>query len=227
MNIPAGYIVGSFVSEDKNRFRCTVKINGTAETCYIASSCRLDNFVNLPGKTVLLKPTTGKQASIKHAVFAVKHKRSYVLLNSLQANTAVENSLRSKKLAMLGKRSLYKKEFTVDNYKADLYLPNSRTIVEIKSVITFQQKAFFPTVYSERALKQLTALADLLNKGYAAHLIIVALSPYIEEIEISKETAFYTLLKQCVARGLTVSAFTCRLLSNGNVKLDREIIVSM
>ena len=223
MKIPVGYTAGTFVSEEKNRFRCTVNIDGTAETCYIASSCRLDNFIELPGKTVLLRPVIKKKASTKYAVFAVKHERSYVLLNSSLANTAIENSLRSRKLAMLGKRLPYKKEFTIDNYKADLYLPDSQTLIEIKSVITLQKKAFFPTVYSERALKQLAALEALLGKGFKAHLIIIALSPYVEEVEIPKETEFYTALKRCISCGLSVSAFTCRLTSDGSVKLDREI----
>jgi len=223
MNIPIGYAVGSFVSEDKNRFRCTVKINGAAETCYIASSCRLDNFINLNGKTVLLKPTVSKKASTKHTVFAVKHKRSYVLLNSFLANTAIENSLHSRKLAILGKRLPYKKEFTIDSYKADFYLPDSRTIVEVKSVITLQKVALFPTVYSERALKQLSALRELLGKGFSAHLIIVALNPYIEEIEIPKETEFYATLQHSISCGLSVKAFTARLTSSGYVKIDRAI----
>ena len=223
MKIPNGCTIGTFISEDKNRFRCTVNIDGTTETCYIASSCRLDNFIDLVGKTVLLKPTNGGKTEIRYAVFAVKHKRSYILLNSLLANSAIENSLHSPKLALLGRRTTYKKEFAVDAYKSDFYFPESQTVIEVKSVITAQKTAFFPTVYSERALKQLKELEGLLEKGFNAHLIIVSLSPYVEEIEISRDTTFRVALMQCISRGLSVGAFTCRLSNDGRVRLDRRI----
>lgn len=223
MKIPNGYTIGTFISEDKNRFRCTVNIDGTAETCYIASSCRLDNFIDLVGKTVLLKPTNGSKAEIRHAVFAVKHKRSYILLNSMLANTAIENSLHSRKLTLLGRRATYRKEFAIEAYKSDFYLPETQTVIEVKSVITTQRKAFFPTVHSERALKQLHEIEGLLTKGFNAHLIIVSLSPYVEEIEIPRDTTFHAALMQCIACGLSVSAFTCRLSNNGRLRIDRRI----
>lgn len=103
--IPEGCIVGTFVSEEKNRFLCTVNNAGIHETCYIASSCRLDNFIDLRGKRVLLKATASKNASTKYAVCAVKHKQSYILLNTALANRAIENSMNSRRLSCFGKRS--------------------------------------------------------------------------------------------------------------------------
>jgi len=223
VHIPEGCITGRFVSEDKNRFLCTVEIDGAKETCYIASSCRLDNFINLRGKTVLLKPTEGKFASTNYAVFAVKHKRNYILLNTSFANKAVENAMYNRKMSMLGKRIDVKREFTVENYKTDFYIPNSNTIVEVKSVISVKDKAQFPTVYSERALKQLQIIEGLLQNGYAAHLVIVSLNPYVKEIEIYKNTEFYEFLSRCVACGLMVEAFSCKLMDDGNATIWKKI----
>lgn len=223
MHIPEGCITGRFVSENKNRFLCTVEINGAKETCYIASSCRLDNFINLRGKTVLLKPTEGKFASTNYAVFAVKHKRNYILLNTSFANKAIENAMYNRKMSMLGKRIGVKREFTVENYKTDFYIPNSNTIVEVKSVISVKDKAQFPTVYSERALKQLQIIEDLLQNGYAAHLLIVSLNPYVKEIEIYKNTEFYEVLSRCVSCGLMVEAFSCKLMEDGNARIWKKI----
>ena len=50
------YIYGTFQMEIKNRFLCSVNIDGKDETCYIPSSCRLSNFIDMTGRTVLLKP---------------------------------------------------------------------------------------------------------------------------------------------------------------------------
>ena len=69
MNKPENYIFGKFIREEKNRFLCTIEIDGSETLCYIASSCRLTNFINLNGKTVMLVPTRGPKANKEYAVF--------------------------------------------------------------------------------------------------------------------------------------------------------------
>ena len=44
---------GIFKKELKNRFLCLVEIDGEDTLCYIPSSCRLSNFIDLTGKEVL------------------------------------------------------------------------------------------------------------------------------------------------------------------------------
>lgn len=223
MQVPEGHITGIFLTEDKNRFLCTVNVNGAKETCYIASSCRLDNFIDLRKKTVLLKATTSKKASTRFAVCAVKHKRSFILLNTSLANKAVENSLSSRKTAFFGYRLDAKKEHTVDGYKADFYFPTSKTIVEIKSVISTESTATFPTVFSERTISQLLLLEQLLQNGYSARFVIVSLNPYVQEIMILKNTEFYSHLMRCIEHGLEIDCFTCRLSDDGNVYIQKRI----
>ena len=223
MNIPDGYVVGTFISEDKNRFLCTVNIGGADETCYIASSCRLDNFIDLRGKTVLLKPVASKKATTRYSVFAVKHKRGFILLNTSLANTAISNTMHSKKLAAWGKRKNAKKEVTVDGYKTDFYISDSKTIVEIKSIISLEDTATFPTVYSERALKQLKKLEELLGGEYSARLVIISLNPQVKRVEILKDSDFYEVLLRCLERGLIIEAFTCKLANDGKVYIHKRI----
>lgn len=80
---PTKLKIGQFISESKNRFLCTVRIDGTEEICHIASSCRLDNFIDLRGKYVLLVENMSKTSKTRHSVIAVKHKRNgYVTTNS-------------------------------------------------------------------------------------------------------------------------------------------------
>lgn len=223
LKLPLNHIEGRFVSEDKNRFRCTVEIEGVKETCYIASSCRLDNFVDLKGKLVLLKATESKNASTKYVVQAVKHKQSYILLNTSLANKAIENLLPSRRLASLGERACVKKEYTIEGYKSDFYIPCSKTIIEVKSIITTRTVAAFPTVYSERALNQLKSIEAFLESGYKAHYFILSLNPYVKEVEIIKDTEFYDALSRCISRGLIVDAFVCRLSDDGQVRVDKRI----
>ena len=152
------FIEGIFVQELKNRFLCEVLIDGASTVCYVPSSCHLSNFLVLKGKKVLLVPTQVPNARTKYALFAVRYRRSYILLNTSMANRAVENSIHSRRFAFLQKRAFVLKEHRINNYKADLYIQDSSTVIEIKSIISTDVRASFPTVFSERTQKQLTQL---------------------------------------------------------------------
>jgi len=80
------FIEGIFVQELKNRFLCEVLIDGASTVCYVPSSCHLSNFLVLKGKKVLLVPTQAPNARTKYALFAVRYRRSYILLNTSMAN---------------------------------------------------------------------------------------------------------------------------------------------
>lgn len=223
VHVPEGYISGSFVSEEKNRFLCTVEIDGAKESCHIASSCRLDNFIDLRKKTVLLRKTESKKASTRYSVYAVKHKFGYILLNTSLANKAILNTLKSRKLSFLGKRDEIKKEYSICGYKTDFYIPSSRTVIEIKSVISTEDKAVFPTVFSERTVNQLLIIEKLLRNGYKACFVIVSLNPYVKEIQLRKDSECCKELLRCIDLGLQIETFTCKLKDDGNVYIHKRI----
>ena len=72
-------IYGTFKEETKNRFLCQVTIDNEDVECYIPSSCRLGNFIDMKGRTVLLKHNQAKDARTKYAVYAVKIKNEFIL----------------------------------------------------------------------------------------------------------------------------------------------------
>lgn len=216
---------GQFINESKNRFLCTVKIDGAEEICYIASSCRLDNFIDLRGKSVLLARNKGAKGRTQYSVIGVKHKRSYIILNTSWANKAIDSSLLKRRFSFLGKRRDYRAEIDVCGYKADFYIPCSKTIIEVKSVIATSDAAFFPTVYSERTLVQLKRIAELLDEGYKGYFIIVSLNPYVKAINLLQDTEVVLQLNECMARGLIVKGFCCRLSADGLPQITSEIPV--
>lgn len=216
------FVVGTFKRELKNRFLCEVQIDGEDVVCYVPSSCHLSNFVRLEGKKVLLVSTKTAGSRTPFALFAVPYKRNYIILNTSMANRAIENSIHRRWFSFLGRRKDIIKEHTVDGYKADLFLPASNTIVEIKSIISVKDSAIFPTVYSERTINQLKAIYSMLRNGYKVCLAIVSLHPYVKGIQIDTTTEFYTELVKCLGAGLVIKAFTCRL-KNGKVQIEKEI----
>lgn len=217
-------IAGQFVRELKNRFLCETVIDGKVEVCYIPSSCHLSNFLQLEGKEVLLMPTVAKKARTAFAVVAVKFKRSYIVLNTSYANRLVEYAIQGRKLSYLGKRKKWSREKNVDKYKCDLYIEDTRTIVEIKSVISANDTAVFPTVYSERSLNQLNKIRELLQAGYRVDYIIVSLNPYVKSIQLLRSTQFYVEFKECIDLGMSVHAFNCKV-KNELILLNKGLAI--
>lgn len=219
------FIIGKFKRELKNRFLCEVQIDGRDVVCYVPSSCHLSNFLQLEGKRVILIPTQTPNSRTKYALFAVPFKKNYIVLNTSMANRAIECGLIGRRFSYLGKRKEWLKEHKTDGYKADLYIPSSKTIIEIKSIISTSDAAIFPTVYSERTINQLKQIQQLLLNGYRVCFMIVSLHPYVKNVTIDKSTEFYSELIKCLDSGLIIKSYTSRL-KNNVLSVDKEININ-
>ena len=206
------YVYGTFQTEIKNRFLCSVNIDGEEVICYIPSSCRLSNFIDMTERTVLLKPIETPNARTPYAVYAVKLHKNFILLNLAQANRVVETQIRRRYFSFLGVRKNVQREYKIGNYKPDLFIHDTNTLVEIKSTLAFSRESTFPTVYSERAVKQLKEISRLLDEGYRACYVLVSLNPSVKEIAINAEVEdYYKAFIECVKKGMTYCAFSVRL----------------
>lgn len=198
-------IYGLFKEEIKNRFLCTVNIEGADTVCYIPSSCRLSNFIRLENRTVILQPIKKKNARTKYSVYAVKYRRGFVPLNLSATNKVIEENIGKRTFAFLGKRKEIFREKMVDEYKSDLYIADTDTIIEVKSILSFDKTANFPTVFSERANRQLEDLARLLSGGHKVCYMFVSMCSSVEQIHINEaQDEYCKLFKDCVNRGMMV-----------------------
>lgn len=189
---------------------------------HVSSSCHLSNFLDLKGKSVLLAPTQSKNARTQFALFAIPYKKNYILLNTSMANRAVADSIKGRRFSFLGRRGTIYTEHYVGGYKSDIYIQDTNTIIEVKSVLSTEKCALFPTVFSERALKQLEKLRDLLSLGYRVHYSVISLNPYVSSIYFVSDAQFTPLLKSCIDLGMTISAFSCRIDDN-RVYIDKRL----
>lgn len=226
----SSYTQGIFKCEIKNRFLCLVDVDGDDVVCYIPSSCRLSNFIDLTNRIVLLLPTKAKNARTQYAVFAVKYRNRYVLLNMTHANRIIEEQINRRFFSFLGKRKFVTHEAFVEGYKSDLYIEDSNTVIEIKSILSFDKKAKFPTVYSERAICQFAKMKELLDKGYKVCYIFVSLNPGVKQVEINQDIGeYYNLFTQCVEKGMMYCGFSIDLKNESpyvyskiNIDLDKN-----
>lgn len=219
-------VFGTFKEELKNRFLCSVEIDGQKELCYIPSSCRLSNFLDLTDKTVLLKPTISKGTRTKYSVYAVKLHGKYVLLNLSQPNKLVKDQLHRRYFSYLGTRKTIKTENMIEGYKADLFIEETNTIIEIKSFLCFEQSSKFPTVYSERAIEQLNKLKSLLNHGYKVCYLFMSLGSTVKTVSINMHMPEYAeAFNQCLQLGMQYDAFTIKLNEQFQPEIKKRISV--
>lgn len=218
---------GTFIRELKNRFLCTVSINGESTECYIPSSCRLENFIALEGRTVFLLPNKSPNARTRYSIFAVRLGRQNILLNLSYANQIIDEGLGGRRFSFLGPRTTVYRERTIAGYKSDLFIADTKTLIEIKSLLSFDEVAFFPSIDSERRIKQLSDLSALLQGGFRVAYFLVSLNPKVHEIQISTEDeAFTSLFRECVERGMIVRGIAVKL-RKGRPTIDRMIPVSI
>lgn len=206
---------GTFKQELKNRFLCLVEIDGEDTLCYIPSSCRLSNFIDLTGRKVLVSPVSSPGARTKYSVYALSGINGFILLNMSKANEIVAGSINSKRFSYLGKRTLIKTEYEVGGYKSDLYIQDTKTVVEIKSILSFakDRKACFPSVYSQRAICQLNKLKCLLDAGYRVSYIFVSLNPNIKQLAINGDIKEYRdAFNCCIEKGMMVKGVSLKLI---------------
>ncbi len=216
---------GVFQQELKNRFRCVVTIDGKDELCYVPSSCRLSNFIDLNGESVLLTPSINS-VTLPLTLFATAEKRKATILNLSIANEAVFEALKGRRFSFLGKRKSIRREVLLNGYKADIYIEDTRTAMEIKTIISSEKNALFPSVKSKRRLRQLEHINRLLQEGYKVCYTFVSLSPNVRSIELDRTSAFYPAFLACVNKGM--SYYGCSLeYRNGEIGIASAIEVKI
>ena len=212
---------GTFKYELKNRFLCLVNINGVDTICYIPSSSKLGNYLDLRNKEVLLKPTKSEKTHL--AVYAIRYKQNYITLDMNTPNQVIETEIKRRYFSFLGKRSNVQKEKSICGYKCDLFIDDTNTIIEIKSILSNEKHALFPTVHSDRANQQLSKISELLDSGYNVCYCFVSLNPYVRSITLNKnEFDYFNLFKTCTSKGMIVKGFAIRLV-NEEPTICREL----
>ncbi len=194
---------GVFVGESKNRFLCIVRIDGIETEVYVQSSCRLENFIDLRGKKVYLKKIE-KPKRVKYSLVAFRFKKNFSLLSPKMANDIFYRYLLTKRSACYGLRSEILKEYQIEDYKSDFYIPKTKTIFEIKALLSFDSTGIFPTIYSERSLIQLDSIEKLLKKDYKCYYIVISLNPLQKRLSLNIETKLGKKLLELEEQGLII-----------------------
>lgn len=201
-------IEGIFIKESKNRFLCDVLINGQIEECYVANSSKVEKYINLRNKSILLRRNEGKKARTRFSLFAVKYFSKYIVLNLNKVNDFLNYYLRATELKQTEIYTISQDEI-LNGYKADLVIRETalskEKMIEAKATIDVRHSTQFPKTHSERAIKQLNKIRSLLDDGHSIEYYLVSLSPIVKEIRLdSSFTEFYHLFNECIEKGLVI-----------------------
>lgn len=214
---------GIFLEESRSRFLCKVNIAGEVSECYVPSSCKLGKLVDLEGKEVLLRPVSKKNARTQFAVQAIKNDKEYILLNLADANRIIYDNMQRRFFSFIGRRKHIRNEIVVDGYKADLYVEDTDTIVEIKTLLSPSKNAVFPSVASKRAEEQLQKIERLLETHKVCY-IITSLNPATKSIELNSAMGQYEeLFNKCISRGMKCRGYSIVLNENKVPEVKRSI----
>lgn len=217
---------GVFIEESKNRFICRILIEDEIHECYIASASRLDNYIKLVGKKVLLVKNLKENSRTRYSVFAVKYYNKYILLNLNIVNRIVH-----KYLIMNNKNCIVNREQYINEYKADFVITgNKNIVVEAKGIIATKRSVLFPIVYSPRAIFQLKEILNLLDHGCNVQYYFISLSPIVRTIIINSSneySEYHKLLCKCVEKGMEIKGFSVKYEKSSTIQINRRIRVML
>ena len=210
-----------FKKELSGRFLCEVDIDDRIELCYVPSSSHLSPYINLKDKKVLLKKNKGKNLRTKYTLYAVEYNDTYILLNLNDLNDIflkfLNNSLNNSVEA--------KKEYKINKYKSDYYIPKYKKVIEIKGVISEDETAIYNFNTHARAYAQLKSIKGLLKEGYKVDYVFVILTPQISKINISdKRLKENKLFIECIRLGMDIKFYKTIYLNNQFKLFEQNIL---
>ena len=101
---------------------------------------------------------------MRYSLHAVKIGRQFVLVNLSEVNRIFSEQIYRRRFSFLGSRKNVCREHIVRGYKADLFIEDSSTLIEIKTLLASERSARFPSIDSKRSIGQLLKLKELLQK---------------------------------------------------------------
>lgn len=174
-------IEGLFLEECKGRFIGKVLVEGRTEECYISSTSRLEKYVELFNKPVLLEKTQGTNLRTRYKLYALQNQDNFIFLNLNESNQMLEGYLLSQGV----KQEEIIREYTCGNgLKVDLKI-GADYYIEVKAVLSDKRETIFPGERSRRFERQLELYKQLLEAGKRVELAIMLFNPQIQKVSLN------------------------------------------
>jgi len=165
-------VPGKFISRP-NRFVAHVEIDGTETVVHVKNTGRCKELL-VPGCTVYLEKSNNPARKTPYDLIAVekvvKNRAILINMDSQAPNKVAAEWIRSH-AELFPEITLLKPECTYGNSRFDFYVEFSgrKMFIEVKGcTLEFDGHAKFPDAPTERGVKHLTELADILREHRAS-----------------------------------------------------------
>lgn len=201
-------ITAKFIEECSNRFLCLCEMDGEIIECYVSSSSKLEKYIKLKNKKVMLSENRGKNLRTSYTLQAAKVNGHWVLLNlNLINELYFEMLVHVRKIAA----DEIQREKFVEQYKTDFYIDKQKLLIEAKGILADTKEAVYPVVSCGRALRQLYAIYERLREGFSVEYGFVLMNSSIKHIQINpKEEEVRMMFKKCIGAGMMVKFYSVR-----------------
>ncbi|MCL2865185.1 MAG: DNA/RNA nuclease SfsA [Lachnospiraceae bacterium] len=209
-----------------NRFIAHVLIDGKQEVVHVKNTGRCRELL-LPDAEVYVDESDNLNRKTKWDLIGVRKGDMLINMDSNAPNKVVHEWLLAGKL--FHNVTYIKPESKYKNSRFDFYVEaeGRKIYIEVKGVTLEEERvAKFPDAPSERAIKHLNELAEAMEAGYEAYVILVIQMKGVDYFTPNQAThpAFGEVLKETRDKGAKVLAYDC-LVTENSLELDCEVKV--
>lgn len=211
-----------------NRFIAQVEIDGVVYAGHVKNTGRCKELLR-PGSLVYLEESINPNRKTKYDLVAVEKEKVLVNMDSQAPNKVVKEWLEAG--GIYPNPTLVRSEMKHGNSRVDFYIEDEdrKAFIEVKGVtLENDGVAAFPDAPTERGIKHIYHLIDVLKEGYEAYLIfIIQFKPvkYLMPNDVTHPD-FGKALKEAVAAGVHVLAYDCNVTPD-SMQMDQIVQVQL
>lgn len=194
-----------------NRFIAQVEIDGVVQVSHVKNTGRCKELLR-PGRLVYVEENSNPNRKTKYDLVVVEKEKLLVNIDSQAPNKVVKKWLEAG--GIYPNPTLVYPEMKQGNSRVDFYIEDNdrKAFIEVKGVtLENDGEAAFPDAPTERGIKHIYHLIDVMKEGYEAYLIfIIQFKPvkYLIPNDVT-HPGFGKALKEAVAAGVHVLAYDC------------------
>lgn len=223
------YIDAVFLEESGQRFLCTVLLAGREVECYVSSSSKISQYLDLRNQNILLSINKGKNLRTMYTLEALKTKgQEYVYLNFNKSNQMFEKHLIAQGVS---EQQIHREKTINGSVKVDFYL-DGQGCFEVKSLLSSTCEVDFPDSSSKRLYFQISEYIKLLTSGIKVTFVFIAMSPTLINFRWNTvRNDVKELFVKAVKLGMITQAYSVEFINGEfklreNLKLQEQIIQS-
>ncbi|MCK9312725.1 MAG: DNA/RNA nuclease SfsA [Methanocorpusculum sp.] len=214
--------------ERPNRFIARVELDGHVQVCHVKNTGRCQELL-IPGRVVYLEESSNPNRKTKYDLVVVEKDKVLVNIDSQAPNKVVKEWLEAG--GLYPHSVLVYPEMKHGNSRLDFYIEDKgrKAFIEVKGV-TLEDGgvAAFPDAPTERGIKHINHLIDVIKEGYEAYLVfVIQFKPvkyFISNDVMHRE--FGQALREAVAAGVHVLAYDC-MVTQDSLQLDQTVQVRL